>query len=133
MAQGADAARAWRPSERQVRWLTWLLLGVILAAIAIGRVAAVGRLEPYSQHVDEAFMTAPVVRMIASGSPNPGTFGYPSLPLYLETGLMLASAQWQPEGVLDEIEVAKLGLAHTPAGPYHFTRVFFALISVATL
>jgi hypothetical protein len=111
----------------------FLLLAIMLVCMAWSRLQATSRLFPYSQHVDEGFFSAAVWVMIRNGDANPQFFRYPSLPLYLATGSMLAGAWLRDPDDLERLRGTRRGAPCVPSELYWPPRVLFALMSVATV
>lgn len=117
-----------RPARRG-----WVIFALALALLGLGRVRAIEGTLPYSQHVDEGFLTHQAVSILRSGDANPHFFRYPSLPIYLTTATMkvagLVSGAPPPGAWI----VPLRGAAYVPETGYDASRLLFGLISIAAL
>jgi hypothetical protein len=137
-AAGLPAENAESSEKTGSKWLRpqrrwWVIFALVLAALGVARVRAIEGTLPYSQHVDEGFLTHQAVSILRSGDANPHFFRYPSLPIYLTTFAMkvagLASGAPPPSAWT----VPLRGAAYVPEVVYDASRLLFALTSIAAL
>lgn len=78
--------------DRGLRRRSVAALLVIVTLAAALRLPGISFGLPLFTHPDEGYIVEPVLRMLASGDPNPRWFEYPSFVLYLNAGLYAAGA-----------------------------------------
>lgn len=100
------------------------LVGTLVVAAAL-RLPGVPFGLPLFTHPDETFIVTPALRMLEQGDPNPHWFEYPSLLMYLNSGLYAAGARLTGAPAAAEVDPARLRTwART-------MTVLFALAAVA--
>ncbi len=113
-----------------------VLLGALFCAALVLRTWALGWGLPYVEHLDEPALLEIAVRMVRDGDPNPHSFLYPSLYLYL------IAAAIRVHGLLGMQQGLYTALADLPLKHYQFTttpllfvwaRAVTALLGAATV
>jgi len=132
-AESAESGEktGWKWLRPRRRW--WVIFGLTLAALGLGRLRAVVGTLPYSQHVDEGFLTHQAVSILRSGDANPHFFRYPSLPIYLTTLTMKVGGLVSGAPPPSAWTVPLRGSAYVPEFAYDASRLLFALTSIIAL
>jgi hypothetical protein len=135
----SSSATAWNraaAANETARWKTALLLGLLFAGALCLRVVALGYGLPYVEHTDEPAIVETVVRMVRNGDPNPHSFLYPSLCLYLWAAATRLHLWWGLHhgiyAVPDDLPL-KTYLYTTSSSLYVWNRAVTAFLGAATV
>jgi hypothetical protein len=112
-----------------------LLAGVLLLA-AYAQIRSIKGDLPYTRQMDEAVLLSPAGKIIKTGDLNPGTFLYPSAPVYLAAlGLALGYLDAAGQGEIpDPKDLGSLGYPfYTHPGIVFPAKVLFVLSSLAVM
>ena len=110
-----------------------LPLVLILLTAAVLRLWSIDWGAPYLYHPDEHFILHPALNIVRDGDPNPRFFGYPSLLIYLEAGMVAVTRAYANEPLTTDPAVTHTGPWDALPSQWPFTlagRVLVALCAI---